>query len=181
MIICLFVWHSLATLPHTQQQRQLELVENCSNCSNFSCAASKFFTFIYDEDVNLAACCLLPVSACVCLSNCLSGTLHLCTQSVSVSHRRVFIHFQAWEKLMLVKSRAYMYLDYTLRLMCRHLIGSHRKGNSTPVFYTVKFPKQFNNISEMQIAQKKKRFTINKLFYDQISMNIYQMMRSGFF
>lgn len=32
MIICLFVWHSLATLPHTQQQQQqpLQLVENCS-------------------------------------------------------------------------------------------------------------------------------------------------------
>lgn len=125
-----------------------------------------------------------------CVGMCLSFQLpvrSICWPSVSahtvsVSVTQTSFHpFSGLGKVDVGKKSG-IYLDYTLRLMCGYLIGSHRKGNSTPVFYTVKFPKQFNNISEMQIAQeRKKRFTINKLFYDQISMNIYQMMRSGSF
>lgn len=140
------------------------------------------------------------MSACVCLSNCLSGpfvghqrVLGLYTQSVSVSHRRVF-QFQASRGLgkVDVGKKSGIYLDYPYRLMWTHLIGSHSEQQKRELyssFLHCKIPKQFMLLNSLAPSTtfpkckspKKKRFTINKLFYDQISMNIYQMIRSGFF
>lgn len=106
LFVCHFDWHSLATLPHIRssdtaavtnrrklwQHFSLRLVgwpARALRLSGFSSLANKFFTFIYDEDVNLAAYCLcrhvfvFPIA-------CLPASRRWL--SVSLSHRRVF-HF----------------------------------------------------------------------------------------
>lgn len=163
MIICLFVWHSLATLPHTQQQRQqqqLQLVENCSmgptgpSPTFLVLPASFSLLFMMKMSIWRPVAC---VGMCLFFqlpawSICWPSTGTPSVHSQCQWHRRVF-HFQASRGLgkVDVGKKSGIYLDYPQRLMSTHLIGSHsksnnRKGNSTLVFYTVKFPNSLGHL-----------------------------------